>query len=1018
MIPGKIKRYHSWKIGTINIQSCSDDLRLDIAIRECIRADLDIICFQEVRRLKTDHVSYLGYTFYWSGYAMKKLHGVAIAIKNNSDIVIQGIQYHGPRLMFADVDIKGCKLRIISCYAPTEETALSSKETFYRQLNSVSNPPERTRKIFVQGDFNAEMEVSRGQYCFDGAKSRVDVGTEELSENAVLFVGYCRKQNISILNTWFKHPLKHRITWHHPNRVTKKIYDYSLSRSWIRQFVSDVRVRNSYFNSDHRLVVTKLSTPVNRAARKPQPKKKAMFRPNFKSLGNENLVETVKVEISTHLNNNFPTDSVDAIHDHIIHAMENGRKIIPSQQKSHHNIPWNYDTEFADLITSRRQLRSMENSDTNRQRIKTLSKKVKIKVRKIRNDILKAKAEEINIAKQTRQVAKLWKKAKNHDKVISTKSRPIQCPGLASHFRAHFSPDHSSLTLPVEIQDPPHYIQILKTNTCDIANDPPDLNEIHTAIKKLNKERASLDVETELIVCAATIPEFMTLLVEYFAYIWRHQQVPNQWRLSRITALWKNKGDAYDPTKYRGLSIGSILCKVGMNIILNRLDPFYEDQIKDNQYGFRKGVGCNDAVYVVKQLQEIASVSQRELYICFIDLSAAFDHINREMLFKTIKNRLPESSTTTTVDIIQNLYDFTKSFMQGDTPNEAFRTESGVRQGGVEGPPLYNFYSDYSLRVYSDKKETAGVTGLNIAYDIPQEATNREQRSLAPASGNTSEDEAGYADDLGIFSWSLEELQICVNILVQVFSDFGLEVNSSKTETMIVNWREEPDTSYPSSIICVNGESIKNVESFKYLGVYINYNSIHIGKEELNNRINSAHQSFAENRKLLTNMHIPLGTRITFLNSLVRSRLIYGCHCWRPNAAELSKIESTYRHFLRSMVWSGHARVNPPPRRTSSSVGISSGTSSDEEEVDWRYKTTNAELYRITNTTTISEFYANQQHQWISHIIRRPNTNLCKKLTFHSVPRTKRGRKTPTVLENVIAKSGMQSSQFFKESFK
>ena len=91
--------------------------------------------------------------------------------------------------------------------------------------------------------------------------------------------------------------------------------------------------------------------------------------------------------------------------------MENGRKIIPSQQKSYHNIPWNYDTEFADLITSRRQLRSMENSDTNRQRIKTLSKKVKIKVRKIRNDILKAKAEEINIAKQTRQVAKLWKKS-------------------------------------------------------------------------------------------------------------------------------------------------------------------------------------------------------------------------------------------------------------------------------------------------------------------------------------------------------------------------------------------------------------------------------------------------------------------------------------------------------------------------------------------------------------------------------------------------------------------------------
>ena len=31
--------------------------------------------------------------------------------------------------------------------------------------------------------------------------------------------------------------------------------------------ISDVRVRNSYFNSDHRLLVTKFKTPANKAAR-------------------------------------------------------------------------------------------------------------------------------------------------------------------------------------------------------------------------------------------------------------------------------------------------------------------------------------------------------------------------------------------------------------------------------------------------------------------------------------------------------------------------------------------------------------------------------------------------------------------------------------------------------------------------------------------------------------------------------------------------------------------------------
>ena len=219
-----------------------------------------------------------------------------------------------------------------------------------------------------------------------------------------------------------------------------------------------------------------------------------------------------------------------------------------------------------------------------------------------------------------------------------------------------------------------------------------------------------------------------------------------------------------------------------------------------------------------------------------------------------------------------------------------------MRQGGVEGPPLYNYYSDYALRVYSQRKCDAGVTGLNIPYQIPVEASNREQRTNAPASGTTEDDEVGYADDLGVFSWSCHELQVCMAILVQVFEEFGLEINLTKTETMIINWKNTNAT-YPSSIISINGKNITNSTSFKYLGVYINYNSTHIGKDEQDNRINSAHNAFSEHRKLLKNMNVPLKTRITFLNALVRSRLTYGCHCWRPTSQELNKIDSTFRYF-------------------------------------------------------------------------------------------------------------------------
>ena len=89
--------------------------------------------------------------------------------------------------------------------------------------------------------------------------------------------------------------------------------------------------------------------------------------------------------------------------------------------------------------------------------------------------------------------------------------------------------------------------------------------------------------------------------------------------------------------------------------------------------------------------------------------------------------------------------------------------------------------------------------------------------------------------------------------------------------------------------------------------------NLHIGTEKLNHQVNSAHAAFSENRNLLTNVNIKLETRVMFLNSLVRTRLTYGCHTWRPSSAEVSKINATYNYFLRCMIWNGHQRVNPPP---------------------------------------------------------------------------------------------------------
>ena len=72
----------------------------------------------------------------------------------------------------------------------------------------------------------------------------------------------------------------------------------------------------------------------------------------------------------------------------------------------------------------------------------------------------------------------------------------------------------------------------------------------------------------------------------------------------------------------------------------------------------------------------------------------------------------------------------------------------------------------------------------------------------------------GYADDLCIFANSAEDLQKMLTILNEIFTDHGLKMNETKTETLILNFQGQD---YPKSIVQLNGKPLKNVKHFKYL---------------------------------------------------------------------------------------------------------------------------------------------------------------------------------------------------------
>ena len=97
----------------------------------------------------------------------------------------------------------------------------------------------------------------------------------------------------------------------------------------------------------------------------------------------------------------------------------------------------------------------------------------------------------------------------------------------------------------------------------------------------------------------------------------------------------------------------------------------------------------------------------------------------------------------------------------------------------------------------------------------------------------------GYADDLVLYLLSLEGLQKYIELLEEIFSVFGLVINNTKTETIILN----ADVVLPS-IAKLRGVDLKIVSIFRYLGAYINCQQPHTGEGEINQRFQFACNNF------------------------------------------------------------------------------------------------------------------------------------------------------------------------------
>ena len=113
------------------------------------------------------------------------------------------------------------------------------------------------------------------------------------------------------------------------------------------------------------------------------------------------------------------------------------------------------------------------------------------------------------------------------------------------------------------------------------------------------------------------------------------------------------KGNAKECSNYGTIALISHASKVMLKILQARLQQYVNCELTDVQAGFRKGRGTRDQIANIHKTMEKAREFQKNIYFCFIEDAKAFDCVDHNTLWKTLKEMgIPDHLTC----LLRNLY--------------------------------------------------------------------------------------------------------------------------------------------------------------------------------------------------------------------------------------------------------------------------------------------------------------------------------------------------------------------------
>ncbi len=795
--------------------------KTDELVQYIIEHDIDVFIITETW-LKTDDDMKIA-ELKPSGYAFEHVprenrRGGGIAIVYKSSIRLKKFEQifttNSLEYMEVMLSLGNSNMRLVAVYRPpSADPSLAIRVPFSTFIDEFEAVMERhvtaPGNLVILGDFNIH----------------VDTPTDNDAKN---FLSLTKSMNLHQHVKGATHVSGHTL-------------DLVLTRSFDKKFIEDLKV--DMLLSDHHTILFKVKIG------KPLPIKKTLTFRKLKTIDNDSFRKDLAQDIKVLKLSDNMKEAVAQYNSTMQKVLD---KHAPEQTKSvtiRHHSPW-YSDEIKQEKTMRRQLEKKwlsSRSDRDKMTFQEQRNKVAMMVKRAKSEFYTS----------------LVSESKNNPKALfkvldgllhRNQEMPLpphdSAAGLASQFAEYFSGKIDKVR--TELND------MQKEDGCELPEErkyhtilseftPTTKDEIRQILMKAPTKSCNLDpMPTRLL--KSCMDEVIPLLTKIVNLSFLTSIMPDSLKSAALTPLLKKAILELIEKNYRPVSNLTFLSKLIERVAAKRLLSHQEINhlLEALQSAYRRGHSTETALAKVQDDIQLCMDKGQVMLQILLDLSAAFDTIDHNILIKRLSDRMGITGAALKW-VISYLQD-RKQYVQIDGKcSQSLPLKYGVPQGSVLGPILFSMYMSplgdivrkhgAKFHVYADDTQVYMSAKPNHQEDVDRAA---------------------------------KCLQECVSAIGDWMTKNMLKLNKDKTE-FIVFGTPQQKAKVDLSSIHIYGCDIQAVEKVKNLGVILD------SSMSMNNQTKAVKKSaFYQIRNLRTiRAYLSADIAKMAVNALVTSRLDY-----------------------------------------------------------------------------------------------------------------------------------------------